>query len=580
MSTDYLSIPSDSTGAAIPPPTPQSPKKWRTPRGLKVLFGLALTMLIVNAALPILLLTRYQEAEEWHAHTHEVIAAIYELRSHLAAAESNQRTYILTSDAMHLNEFTEELFLADQGINRLRQLTIDNPSQQSRISVLAPMVAKRIEGMRAIVETAQVDGLDVALEHIRNRPGRVLMQDIINLVDVMQDDERRLALGREQTANKSSRLAGIGFAVGTLLNIALFSLVFYLLVRRYGGRLDAMVNSAMDGVLAFDEKEEIAIVNRAAESMFCRPAGAMVGMSITSLISKRDHQTLNQHIQALGTEQAEVMSREQTVVALTAVRANGEEFPIEATVSAADYGSRELSVAILRDVSVRHKAEREIQEALVRQKDLSRRLMEAEETERKNINRELHDRIGQNLSALMINAELLRTRLPPEDETAAGRIHDMQALLRATSDHVRNVMGELRPAALDDYGLVAALNLYAAPLAERIGMEINIDGDSLSFRPSLVTEIALFRIAQEALNNIAKHARAATVDIEISGADGKVEMKVRDDGDGFDAREKTFNASWGMRVMRERAEAVNGRVEVTSSPGEGTCVYVGVECGE
>jgi len=549
-------------------------RNWRTPRRLKILFAAAIAILLLNSVIPVLLLARYHFAEEWHTHTHEVLASIFELRSHLLSAESSQRTFVLTAENSHLNEFNEQVFLVNQSLNRLHEMTVDNRAQQSRVALLAPMIEKRVATMRSVLQVAQTSGTEVAIEHLRDGSGRQAMQELVNVVDVMRDDERRLASQREREANRFAALGAISFVIVTLFNLLLFWLTYHLLVRRYGGRLDAMVNAAMDGVVGIDQNARVVLFNPAAEQMFGRIAKDVVGGPVTNLMSSEQYQMLEARLQR--TAEAD-RTANGGLVALSGRRANGTGFPIEATVSTTGFGSGELQVAVLRDVTARHLAEQQLQESFARQKELSLRLMEAEEAERRNINRELHDRIGQNLSALMITAELMRSGLPAGDKVSTGRINDIQDLLRSTTDQVRNVMADLRPPALDDYGLAAALEVYAGPVAERTGMEVHIDGGGLNCRPQLVIETALFRIAQEALNNIAKHSRAVSVDICILGNDEKVQMTIQDDGIGFDAQEKSTAPSWGMKVMQERAAAVGGTLRLTSAPGEGTCVQVNVE---
>src|SRR6185503_17071402 len=148
--------------------------------------------------------------------------------------------------------------------------------------------------------------------------------------------------------------------------------------------------------------------------------------------------------------------------------------------------------------------------------------------------RELHDRIGQNLSALNLSLGLMRRHLPADSlEKMHGRFEDAQGLLESTVHQVRNVMADLRPAVLDDYGLAAALTAFAKPFGERLGIPITVYGE-LQPRPSIAVETALFRIAQEALNNVGKHARARNVAVRLETLPACLRLTVEDDGVGFD----------------------------------------------
>ncbi|HKA38770.1 MAG TPA: MASE1 domain-containing protein [Burkholderiales bacterium] len=219
----------------------------------------------------------------------------------------------------------------------------------------------------------------------------------------------------------------------------------------------------------------------------------------------------------------------------------------------------------------------ELRESEERSRHLSRRLIEAEENERRNINRELHDRVGQNLATLSLNLGMIRSELPGETLRAVGaRMNDSHALLGDTMERVRNLMAELRPVALDDYGLVAALRTYAADFSKRFGTGVSVVGNDPVPRLPLPAETALFRIAQEALNNVSKHARATAVEIRIEESKRRVLLSIADDGMGFEVpkRQPAAAQSWGMATMRERAEAVGAALTIKSAPGRGTRVEV------
>jgi signal transduction histidine kinase len=218
----------------------------------------------------------------------------------------------------------------------------------------------------------------------------------------------------------------------------------------------------------------------------------------------------------------------------------------------------------------------ELRESEERLRLLSRRLIEVEETERRNINRELHDRIGQNLATLNLNVGMIRSQLPGEAlQAVAPRMNDTQNLLAETMGRVRDLMAELRPVALDDYGLVAALRTHAAEFTKRFATGVSVGGSELAPRLPLSVETALFRIAQEALNNVTKHAYATKVEIQIGEERGSVVLSITDNGLGFDTRKQFGDArNWGMTTMRERAQGVGAALAVESAPGRGTRVEI------
>ncbi|HWP94935.1 MAG TPA: sensor histidine kinase, partial [Gammaproteobacteria bacterium] len=219
-------------------------------------------------------------------------------------------------------------------------------------------------------------------------------------------------------------------------------------------------------------------------------------------------------------------------------------------------------------------ARRAAEEAL---RTLARRLVEAEVASQRQLARELHDRIGQNLAALNINLNILRGRLVEltRDDAILSRLDDSLTLNAETIARVRDLLAELRPPVLEDYGLIAALRAFAERFTTRTGIEVTVEGRELVPRPSPAVEAALYRIAQEALTNTAKHARARSARVSVDYLP-VLRLTISDDGIGFAAHamEAGTGAHWGLRNMRERALAVGGELAIESAPGAGTRVTV------
>jgi PAS domain S-box-containing protein len=232
------------------------------------------------------------------------------------------------------------------------------------------------------------------------------------------------------------------------------------------------------------------------------------------------------------------------------------------------------------DIEDRKQAEDALRRSAAELQALSRRLVELQEAERKDLARELHDRVGQNLTALNINLGILKGLVSAHDNAEAGsRLADSVALVKSTVLAIQNVVSELRPPMLVDFGLVAALHWYAKEFSLRTGVAVSVGGKEPSARISAEIEIALYRIAQEALNNVAKHAHATTVALSLWRSGSEYVMSVQDDGIGFDGVAYTSDKpkpGLGMVTMRERAQAVGGRFEVRALPGRGTQLTVRV----
>jgi signal transduction histidine kinase len=235
-----------------------------------------------------------------------------------------------------------------------------------------------------------------------------------------------------------------------------------------------------------------------------------------------------------------------------------------------------------RAVEIANEITRDLRVSTEQLQAMSRRLVDIQESERRQFSRELHDRVGQNLTALSISLDILKTQLPGNgNESLRTRLDDAATLLESTAGTIENVMSEMRPPMLDDYGLLPALQWYASEFASRTSIDVSVEGDERMERLPQSSEIALFRIVQEALNNVAKHAHAGRVHIALKRADTRLVLSVVDDGVGLGAASAAgarHRHGLGMVTMRERTQAVGGEFEIGSTPGRGTRVVVRVPC--
>jgi signal transduction histidine kinase len=212
----------------------------------------------------------------------------------------------------------------------------------------------------------------------------------------------------------------------------------------------------------------------------------------------------------------------------------------------------------------------ELKEQHKQLRTLSTRLAEAEETERKRLAQELHDQVGQKLTALGINLNILRAELPDEGSPGLQTcLTESQDLVEQTAKIIRGVMVDLRPPMLDDLGLEETLHWYGDLFATRTGISVSLESDMYDIDLPYQVEIALFRITQEALTNVVKHARATEVKLTLED-DGKiVRLIISDDGVGCspESLADPFGAQrWGLLIMAERAETVGGRCWMEANP--------------
>jgi signal transduction histidine kinase len=229
---------------------------------------------------------------------------------------------------------------------------------------------------------------------------------------------------------------------------------------------------------------------------------------------------------------------------------------------------------ILRLETRAHNRYEEAAEARSQLKDLSARLVRAQETERRALSRELHDEVGQSLSAVLIELRNLSTGLALRSEEQ-NQIEDIKDLVEGTIRVVRNMALLLRPSMLDDLGLVPALKWQAREVSKRTSMDVSVAADLPDDLPDDF-KTCIYRVAQEALHNCASHARAKTVRIRVQQEPSRLTLSVQDDGQGFDSQQVK---GLGLLGIQERVAQLGGKCMVHSELGTGTVLTVELPMG-
>jgi PAS domain S-box-containing protein len=235
-------------------------------------------------------------------------------------------------------------------------------------------------------------------------------------------------------------------------------------------------------------------------------------------------------------------------------------------------GAVQSGLTIWRDISEAKAAELRLRDSYDMLRELASRRETAREEERKRIARELHDELGQQLTALRMRASTLRMRFGPENPELARQIQDLLSLADDTMQVMRSVVTSLRPAALDA-GIAAALEWLVAEFSRGAQMAYSLSVPDDMPPLSEDRAIALFRIVQEALTNVARHARAQHVHVTLARIDEDCLLEVRDDGRGFDPV-ATRKRSFGLAGMKERMLMLGGKIDIASAPGKGTRINV------
>ncbi|MDQ2692006.1 MAG: histidine kinase, partial [Chloroflexota bacterium] len=302
---------------------------------------------------------------------------------------------------------------------------------------------------------------------------------------------------------------------------------------------------------------------------------------------ERDEYRSRKYIRADGTPMpaselasARAIAQNRTVynVETGVVLENGEV--VWTSVSAAPVDVADVSVVVVTvDITENKRAERALQESYARLRMLSQRLVEVQEDERRALARELHDRVGQTLAALNINLIIINSQLSPDVAEQIGtRLNDSMKLVAETIALVRDVMTDLRPAVLDDYGLQAALEAHVSQYISRYDINVKFEKPERPLpRLGASVEMTFLRIAQEALMNIARHAQATQVRLSLRQDEEEICLSIQDNGIGIQSwQEANRPGSHGLTIMRERAEAFGGNLHVRSIPGEGTTIEASV----
>lgn len=340
-------------------------------------------------------------------------------------------------------------------------------------------------------------------------------------------------------------------------------------------RFTALFQAAPDAIVVADASGRIVLVNGRAEAMLGYGRGELVGKPVEVLIPDRFREAHQRHWAAYAkAPRVRSLGKE---LELAALRKDGTEVPVEIGFSFVEERIGLLVTSIIRDVTEERNAEKELREShetLQRTNEQRRKLMsllvDAQEAERRRLADDIHDDTIQKMAAVGMRLEAMKAQLPEELRESVDSVSRTVSL---AVERLRYLMFELHPPALDRAGLEVALREHLGETSEASRLSFSLDS-RLVDEPSQETRTVAYRIVQEALANVRKHARANHVEVLLEPRDGGLFVAVRDDGVGFSPSEvgEPQPGHLGLQSMRERAELAGGWVRVASDPGRGTTV--------
>ncbi len=336
--------------------------------------------------------------------------------------------------------------------------------------------------------------------------------------------------------------------------------------------LEASILEAMPHAVVGLKNRRVIFANDSVESVFGWQAKDLIGKN--TRIFYRSDKDFEDMARILYT-----LMEKQRTVSLEYPCRHRDGRDMECAISAARIGQAlkdKSIVVIFEDITERKQAKNELEQSREQLRKLTAHLQSVREKERTLIARELHDELGQLLTALNTEAVLLSKKIPPEYEALIERTRNMTNLIDITMQTLKRIYMALRPGMLDHLGLTVSIGWQADEFAKRTGIacKVKIDPEEMNLDPDLAT--ALFRIFQETLTNIARHADATKVNARLKATVKKVLLVVRDNGRGITDEQREKPHSFGLLGIRERVAYWGGDVRITGEPGKGTVVHVSI----
>jgi PAS domain S-box-containing protein len=339
-------------------------------------------------------------------------------------------------------------------------------------------------------------------------------------------------------------------------------------------RFRQMVEAAPNGMIMVGNDGKIVLANAQMEKLFGYALEELLGQTVEMLVPERFRPQHPEHrSEFFGSPAVRLMAPGRE---LFARRKDGREFPVEIGLSPVRTDEGQFVLASIIDITQRSEAERGLRENQRELRVLTGRLLQAQETERRRIARDLHDDLSQGLALLSVQLDLLSQKAAESAPHLAEQMQDLSAQVKNLSSSVHDLSRQLHPTKLEQLGLVAAVNGLCNEMSQSHALLIEFAPHEVPEEIPADTALCLYRIVQEALRNVVKHSGAHRVDVELNGDADAIRLRITDDGAGFDPKSVERKGGLGVISMRERLRLVGGKIAIDSAPSGGARVEVRV----